>query len=174
VGEEIAEGDFSIVDLGDGTCEISYCYSESSVIEVPSTIYDKTVVGVGQFAFNQSDAVEIILPDTVEYIDSYAFSECENLESISFGQGLLRTGEMIFNDCNSLKQVTFPEGMTTMESITFGFCDILEEVYIPASVTDIENGIAIVEMCPNIIIVTPAGSRAEEVALEYELPVVNE
>lgn len=169
----VADGDFSINDLGDGTCTVSLCSSEANIIDVPQTIYDLTVVGINQFAFNQSNAQKIKLPDTVKFIESYAFTGCENLVEVSLGAGLERAGEMIFNECPCLESVSFPEGMTTMEQMTFGFCDALGEVFIPETVTDIPDGIAIIEMCPNIVIVTPAGSQAEEVALEYGLPVVN-
>lgn len=172
--DAVREEDFSIWDLGDGTCEIRSCEAyEAKAIQVPETISGRTVVGIGQFGLSGLDAESIVLPDTVEYIESYAFINDVNLISVSLGSGLTRAEEMIFSGCDKLETVTFPEGMSTMSYMPFGTCDVLEEVYIPASVTEIPNGITYIEKCPNIVIVTPAGSTAEAVANEYGLPVVN-
>lgn len=173
VGEEISDDDFSVADLGDGTCEILTCYSDATVIEVPETLCGYTVIGVGQNAFSMTEASQIILPDTVEYIDDYAFSICENLKTVNFGEGLQQTGCMIFNECNALENITLPESMTTMASALLGVCENVKEVYIPASVVNIPEGIASIVLCPNIVIVTPTGSVAEAAAIEAGLPVRN-
>ncbi len=170
---ELSEDDFSIADLGDGTCEIISCHAEVSIIDVPDTICGCTVVGIGQNAFSNLSATQINLPDTVEYIDSMAFSICENLETVDLGTGLKSTGELVFNYCDKLKSISFPVGMTTMEGFLLGQCNSLEDVFIPESVIEIPNGIADIAFCPNIVIITPAGSVAESVAIENGLPVQN-
>ena len=168
-----SEDDFSIVELGDGTCEVTYCSSEASIIKVPGTIHGNTVVGMADYAFSNCDAEEIILPDTVEYIGGAVFVNCENLRSVDLGTGLKSIGQMAFNECPVLETLEFPEGMTTIANLVLGSCDVLEEVYIPASVTEIGEVITYTNICPNIVIVTPAGSAAEAVALANELPVQN-
>lgn len=168
------EADFEVIDLGDGTCSLRYCSSEAPIVEVPETLYGMTLVSLESFSFNQSPAEMVVLPDTVTYIADYTFVGCDNLKTVQFGAGLESVGEMIFNACLTLETVSFPEGMTTMESLTFGTCANLGEIYVPASVTEIPYGIATLEMCPNIIIVTPEGSVAEDVASEMDLPVAHE
>lgn len=168
------ESDFEIIDLGDGTCSLRYCSSEALYVEVPEVLYGKTLVSLESFSFNQSAAEEIVLPDTITRIDDYAFVGCERLKSVTFGSGLKSIGEMIFNDCAVLETVIFPDSLTTMDSYAFGTCANLGEVYIPASVTSIPYGITSLTLCPNIVIVTPEGSVAEDVAIESELPVAHE
>lgn len=170
---EVTEDDFSIVDLGDGTCKISACEATARKLVVPDTIRGLKVVGIGDYAFNQCPAEEIVLPDSVEFIETNAFCLCENMRKVDLGSGLKRIGQLAFLSCNALERVDFPDGMTTLESFVFGACEKLGEVYIPASVTEIPMGIANITQCPNIVIVTPAGSVAEQAAKDNGLPVRN-
>lgn len=171
--QEASEEDFRTVSLGDGKCEILGCSSDAEVIRVPETLYGETVVGIGTNAFCGREAKKIILPDTVEYLEKYAFNTCEKLEELELGSGLKRTGLFAISFCNELCSVTFPDGMEEMTEICFGSCLKLGEVYIPASVTKLTNMIVNPELCPEVMIVTPAGSAAEANAQEYGIPYRN-
>ena len=173
VDAEVSESDFRTASLGDGKCELVGCSATAKVIQVPETLYGETVVGIGNNAFALLDAKKIILPDTVEYITEYAFSSCNKLEEVDLGNGLKKTGLFTFNDCNELRSVSFPDGMEEMTEVCFGICEKLGEVYVPASVTTFGNLIDDPALCPNVVIVTPAGSAAEANALEYGIPVRN-
>lgn len=168
---EIREEDFLYDDLGDGKCELRNCLSDAKEIAVPETIAGLTVVGIGSNCFGSS-VEKVILPDTVEYIRGYAFNACENLRTVEFGTGLRRIGEGTFNICPALEKLSFPEGLEYMDFPIYG-CKALTEVYIPASVTDIPNGITVYDSCPNMVVVTPAGSVAEASAIADGIPVRN-
>ena len=43
---------------------------------------------IGSFAFRAPNAKEIVLPDSVETIQMYAFGNCENLQKVVFGKGV--------------------------------------------------------------------------------------
>lgn len=165
--------EFMYSALDNSTCEITGCISSAKKVVVPEIIDGFTVVGIDSFAFTEFAAEEVILPNTIEYISESGFTTCENLVRVDVGTGLKAVGRLAFNICPKLKTVSFPDGMTTIGSICFGLCDEPEEVYIPSSVTEIPDGIASRSMCPNIVIVTPAGSTAEEVATAGGLPVRN-
>ena len=171
--QNVSEDDFRTASLGDGRCEIVGCSSTARVIQVPETLFGETVVGIGSNGFNCMEAEKIVLPDTVEYLADNAFNNCENLKEVDLGSGLKRTGLLSFNACNELRSVSFPEGMEEMTECCFGICEKLGEVYVPASVTKFGNKIASLAMCPEIVIVTPAGSAAEANAQEYGIPVRN-
>ena len=174
VGEQdVSEDDFRTASRGDGTCEIVGCSSPAKVIQVPETLYGETVVGIGSNCFNAVEAQKIILPDTVEYLAKYAFINCENLQEVDLGSGLKRTGLLSFNNCNELRSVSFPEGMEEMTECCFAMCLKLGEVYIPDSVTKFGNRITDTALCPEVVIVTPAGSAAEANAREYGIPYRN-
>lgn len=173
-GQGVKESDFLTMSLGNGTCEISSCASEASVIVVPEELFGETVVGIGKNAFpNKKNVTKIVLPDSVEYIEGYAFSNCEKLQTIELGSGLKRAGMGIFNYCPALESVRFPDGMEEFNGMPIGSCEGLKEVYVPDSVTTIRNGIALISMCPDIVVVTPAGSAAEAAAKEAGIPVRN-
>lgn len=171
--QEASEEDFRTVSLGDGKCEIIGCSSDAEVIRVPETLYGETVTGIGSNAFAMLEAKTIILPDTVEYLGKYAFNTCEKLEEVELGSGLKRTGLLSFNNCAELRSVTFPDGMEEMTECCFARCTKLGEVYIPASVTAFGNKITDSALCPEVMIVTPAGSAAEANAQEYGIPYRN-
>lgn len=174
--EEIAEldlDDFLVTDLGDGTCEIRSCFVEAKVLEVPETINGMTVVGIGSFGMAQDGIEEVILPDTVTYIASDGFNCCSDLKKIDLGDGLKSIGTSAFFNCPNLERVEFPEGMESISHSIFDITETLTEVYIPASVTEFEGQIALDTLCPNLVVVTPAGSAAEQMAIEAELPVRN-
>ena len=157
--------------IDDNTCEITYSESQDKIIKVPEEISGRKVVGIGKFSFTNNKITEyIILPDTVEYIENSAFVNDDALRYIDFGKNLKKIGYGAFNYVN-LETVDFPEGMETINA-SFGFADNLKEVYIPSSVTNITK-IASIKITPNIVIVTPAGSKAEEIAKRDGLPVRN-
>lgn len=41
---------------------------------------------IGPFAFRAPNAKEIILPDSVEVVQRYAFENCQNLQKVVFGK----------------------------------------------------------------------------------------
>lgn len=171
--QNVSEDDFRTASLGDGRCEIVGCSSTAKVIQVPETLFGETVVGIGSNAFAMLEAQKIILPDTVEYLEEYAFSVCEKLEEVELGKGLKKTGVAVFNICNELRSISFPEGMEEMTGCCFGICEKLGEVYIPASVTKFGDLIVDPAICPEVVIITPAGSAAEANAQEYGIPYRN-
>lgn len=171
--QNISEDDFVIASLGDGTCEIISCSSTAKVIRVPEILYGEIVVGIGSNGFNCTEAEKVVLPDTVVYLANNAFNNCENLKEVDLGSGLKRTGLFTFNFCNELRSVSFPEGFEEMTECCFCVCDKLGEVYVPASATIFGSMIVNPEICPEAVIVTPAGSAAEANAQEYGIPYRN-
>ena len=171
--EKAGEDDF-YGDVIDGGFVLKRCNSEAKEIAVPETIQGAPVVRIGKNAFAQLHCESVVLPSSVTEIDDEAFFECSELKNVELGNGLRRMGKVVFIYCRNLESVRFPESLVKIEGVLFHECDALSEVYIPASVTDIPEGIAFVETCPNLVIVTPAGSVAEQVAKEAGIPVRNE
>lgn len=171
--EKAGEDDF-YGEVIDGGFVLKRCNSEANEIVVPETIQGAPVVKIGEDAFSQLQCESVILPSSVTEIDTYAFFECTKLKNVELGEGVQVVGKYVFISCKSLESVRFPESLVKIESVIFNKCDALSEVYIPASVTEIPEGIAFIESCPNLVIVTPAGSVAEQVAKEAGIPVRNE
>lgn len=159
-------------ELGDGKCALRNCLGDAKTITVPGELNGLTVVQIKGNCFIRGMVEEIILPDSVEYIAGFAFNGCEQLRTVKFGAGLKKIGQMAFNICPKLESLSFPEGMESM-SLPFISCTELKEVYIPATVTEIDERIAFPENCPNLIVITPSGSAAEQSAIESGIPVKN-
>lgn len=78
----------------------------------------------------------IILPDTVEYIESGAFG-CNIIENITLPSRLKELSG--FNTSKALKTIHVPETVTGILDYCFGNCKALEEIQIPNSVTEMDK-----------------------------------
>lgn len=106
-------------------------------------------------AFTQCKIEEVIFPASLKIIDEMAFTDCEMLKSVKFGNGLKAIGRSAFAWCRSLKHVALPsslehisrcaffgsglkdinlnEGLKSFEAEAFSNTQI-KELYIPSSV----------------------------------------
>lgn len=80
---------------------------------------------------------DVVVPDNVKSIGDYAFSECENLTSVTIPEGVAYIGESAFSRCNNLTSVIIPKSITRIEEYTFWGCSSLTSVTIPDSITSI-------------------------------------
>ncbi|MBQ9162636.1 MAG: leucine-rich repeat domain-containing protein [Clostridia bacterium] len=65
---------------------------------------------------------------TTKFIHSRAFSNCENLKSITFPEGLLEIGSDSFVNCFSLTSVNIPQNVTRIGEYAFYYCNHLDNV----------------------------------------------
>ena len=72
----------------------------------------------------------LVIPNSVTSIGSYAFYWCMRLTSITIGDGVTSIGEHAFDNCTGLKSVTIPDSVTSIGSSAFSGCDGLKAVYI--------------------------------------------
>jgi hypothetical protein len=80
-------------------------------------------------AFSDTRLKSIVVPASVEVIDTHAFSECESLESVVFQTGsvLQKIGEDAFQ-LSRLKNLVIPALVEVIAKITFFGCDSLESM----------------------------------------------
>lgn len=67
--------------------------------------------------FNNSNLVEINLPDSIKTVESLAFMYCRKLIKINFGNGLQQVKNQAFSGCNKLKHIHFPKKLTTLDHL---------------------------------------------------------
>ncbi len=80
-----------------------------SVLTVPDTISGITVTGIGESAFEKNTSIkEITLPETCTFIDSYAFKNCSNLNTIN-APGVTTVRIESFWRCRKLDYVNMPK-----------------------------------------------------------------
>ncbi len=98
-----------------------------SVLTVPETISGKTVKGIGEGAFeNNTRIIEITLPETCAYIESYAFKNCSNLHKID-ASGVTTVKKEAFFRCRKLDYVNMPE-LTKLSQRAFMSCGELNNL----------------------------------------------
>lgn len=86
--------------------EITGSRGRDAVIGIPAQIEGLPVARIGKKAFLSNKALkEIVLPDTIESIDDWAFACCAKLGRISLPYRRLELGQGIFRDCFSLEQI---------------------------------------------------------------------
>lgn len=80
-------------------------FASSEKIIVPDEINGYPVTAIERWAFLNSCATEIILPDTIEFINAGAFQNNIYLEKINIPSNLKYIGEEAFAYCDSLKEI---------------------------------------------------------------------
>ncbi len=119
---------------------------------------------VSERAFaNMSNLESLILPSSLKYIGSYAFSGCTSLADIQGLECVIETGDLIFSGsspfeanipmlivgtslfrCNDLSQkvIQVPDGVTRICEYSFGkedAIDNVEEIILPPSVSELKH-----------------------------------
>ena len=78
-------------------------------VTIPTTLDGKTVTSLGSSAFKSATNItEIIIPDSVKKIESYAFENCTKLTKVDLGS-IEEIEWDIFEGCTNLTAVTIPK-----------------------------------------------------------------
>ena len=131
---------------------------------IPATHEGLPVKRIGERAFKDTNITNVVLPNSITFIGSFAFSDCSELVSINLPEGLqsialaafqstafkniiipaslsiLEAGA--FERCFDLESVRFANGsfISTIETNTFNSDASLQSVIIPAGVNLIQSG----------------------------------
>ena len=80
---------------------------------------------------------DLVIPDSVTEIKSFAFSGCTGLTSVTIGNSVTSIRRYAFEDCTGLTSVTIGNGVTSIGDRAFSGCTGLTSVTIGNSVTSI-------------------------------------
>ena len=108
--------------------------------EITELVIPEGVTGIGSYAFEGcSNLTNITIPNSVTSIDSYAFKGCSNLTSIIFDDNsqLSIIGSGAFNGCSGLMNIMIPDRVTSIGESAFEGCSNLTSITIPNNVTSI-------------------------------------
>lgn len=93
---------------------------------------------IGNRAFSdKDDLVSVTLPEGIQTIGDYAFYSCGSLTAINFPKGLESIGENAFRSCTKLAAIELPEGLKSIAEYAFGYCESVTTLAIPTGVTSI-------------------------------------
>lgn len=109
----------------------------AKVVTIPSEIDGRPVIYLDN-VFDENETVEeIILPDTILFIDAGAFEGCTNLKHIKLSANITMLPS--FDGCTSLTKIDIPESVTTITQNAFNDCTSLTSVTLPANVEKINK-----------------------------------
>ena len=122
---------FTVEEKGDGYLLSDYRGTEETLV-VSGSLDGKPVVGIADATFKHCKTLKhIVLPDSVRSIGRGAFFFCENLQSITFGNGLKSLVDGIFCGC-TFTSVVLPDSVETAGGNTglgvFFLCSDLRSV----------------------------------------------
>ncbi len=97
---------------------------------------------------NGTKLTELVIPEGVTNICSFAFYNCKSLTSVIIGNSVTAIDEEVFYGCTNLVSVTIGNSVTSIESSTFKDCTSLKSITIPKSVFSI--GLGAFDGCTNL------------------------
>jgi hypothetical protein len=103
----------------DGVIEIGVYSDSVSDVVIPRTIRGLPVTGIGLQVFRWSGITSITMPDSVTYISTGVFDDCEQLSSVTLSHSLTSFGWYTFSYCYSLTNITIPASVNTLINYAF-------------------------------------------------------
>lgn len=105
-------------------------YHEPDELSPEYNIKDGTKL-IGQDAFYMAENLQkIILPRSIQKIDSCAFFQCSSLKTIELNEGLTRIGDFAFQGCESLEIIKIPSTVNHLGTGIFKECSNLKCILI--------------------------------------------
>lgn len=93
-------------------------------------ILPDTVTEIGK-TFSHSEIRSIVLPASLEVIESNAFRSCTKLEKVTFREGLKTIKQSAFSGCTALTELILPESVEYIGAYAFNSCTALTDVRLP-------------------------------------------
>ena len=117
-------------------------YNKSSIpvnLVIPGKMNSYPVISVGDHAFsNCEELISISIPSSVTIIKNDAFFNCPKMESITLTRGLKTIEQRAFSThSNYLKDIDVPEGVTSIGNNAFADNPALESVNLPSSLSSL-------------------------------------
>ena len=97
----------------------------------------ETVKTIESYAFQDNTQLQsLIVPDTVETMESYACYDADSLKTVTLN-GAAVISEYAFQSCDQLETVTFGNGVQEVQTGAFLDCPLLMNITLPKTITDV-------------------------------------
>ena len=111
----------------------AFCYCSVKSTTLP---FGLKHIGASAF-FNCPNIQQINIPDSVEYIDPYAFSCCKGLHTVQLPASLTLISEELFAECDNLRNLSIPDTVTEIGANAFLRCTAFILEKLPAGIKSI-------------------------------------
>lgn len=86
------------------------------------------IKGIADYAFAETEIVNITIPDSVRAIGMEAFFSCRNLTDISIPDSVINIGDEAFEWCTGLTSIIISESVVNIGSGAFAYCEALTSI----------------------------------------------
>ena len=121
----------SEVDVGDAAFDNTAWYDNQS----DGLLYTAKVLYA--YKGDKAKVTNVEIKSGTKSINSYVFSDCANLKSITIPDTVTKIGDRVFENCTSLRKIVLPDGISSLRNGLFEGCTSLESVTIPGSITNL-------------------------------------
>ena len=98
-------------------------------------VVDKCLLSV-----NGNCPANVVIDKDVRLIVAGAFSECENLQSVTINAQIEELPDDFFEYCSNLKKVVLPSSLRVIGGWAFCWCHSLEDIQLPEGLVEIQEG----------------------------------
>lgn len=110
--------------------KLNECLINEKRVVIPDGV---TEIGTGAFK-NCPDVEELVLPESLECLESFAFAGLSSLKKINIPEKIHCITDNAFLKCYSLEEIVLHGSVYVIEQFAFAFCKSLKRIDIPASV----------------------------------------
>ncbi|MCH5257671.1 MAG: leucine-rich repeat domain-containing protein [Lachnospiraceae bacterium] len=79
---------------------------------------------------------DVVVPDGISVIESWAFYRCKEIETFSMPNSVVRIGQSAFKWCSNMKEIKFSESLAHIEACAFEECRDLSSIIIPQGIKE--------------------------------------
>ena len=134
------------VVIGDGVTSVgNYAFyrdwsaSDPSYNKLTSVSIAGSVTEIGEWAFQGCQNIKTLtLGEGLQKIGMYAFSHCESLTEVTLPSTTTSFGAHVFYSCFNLSSINIPEGTPEIVSGMFSGCSSLQQIELPSSIKAID------------------------------------
>ena len=154
IGRYAFEGCYDLISIGIPNSVTSidngaftYCSNLKSVyindlsswlnIDFFTSLSNPCYPGEASLYLNNKLLTNLVIPDDITEIKSYAFERVSSLETVTISNNVTRIGYDAFRFCDSLESIEIQDGVISIGSYAFSDCTSLTSITIPDSVTSI-------------------------------------
>ena len=124
-----------VYDSREGCNAIVETASNTLLVGCKDSSIPNSVETIDDYAFSDcSGLTSLVLPNSVKTIGEFAFDGCLELESIEIGNSVETIGHAAFQNCSSLASLVLPNSVETIGDYAFYGCLELESIGIGNSV----------------------------------------